>query len=1285
MTVAVDPTTGGDEPASATSTLDRVRALPTDAPAPVRWAVGAVLCGLVWLVLALAAPQGAPVGAVVQGVVLGSATALTSLGLILIWRANRFINFAQMALGGAIGLTAAHLFLTWGWPYPVAMALGVVGGVALGAAVEVLIIRRFARATRLVLTVASLGLAQLLGGLEILLPKSLFGVTSLILGSYETPLSGELFTLSSIRFSGDYVLIVAAVPLVAGGLAWMLLRTSAGIAIRASAENNDRALLLGIPVTTLHSLVWAIAGGLATLTFLLRAPITGSVSSALLGPSVLLPALTAALIAKMESLPKAVVGAMVLGALEGIIRWNWPPETVDVVNLVVILVALLAQRTGTSRAHDADGTWQDTATTKPLDARITALPLVKIAIGAGVLALVGIVVALPYLLGPSALNSVSISVIWGIVAVSLVAMTGWNGQISLGQFAIVGVGAIVAGNLMSRWNVDMFLSLAAAVAAGMLCALVLGVPALRIRGPFLAVVTLAFAAMLNSYVLNPDIFPSIVPQEVTRPAVWDRFPLTNERTMFWLCVIGLALACLLARGARRSRSGRLLLAARDNRKAAEAMSINARRASLQGFLLAGAIAGLAGGLHVLLLSGARKSTYEPIMSIEVFSNATIGGLGSLGGAIVGSMGMRSLAGELSQSGKLVINGVGLLVVLYLIPGGVAQGLGRLRDLLVRPLARRAGIDDTPPDFDAAPDPTGSVPRNDADDGAFAGQNGRDLAISAHDVCVSYGSLQVLFGVDLEVHEGEMVALLGTNGAGKSTLLKAICGLTPASGEMAAGSVRLGGRRADRIVRDGVALMPGGKSIFPTLTVAEHLRLATWTFRNDDARIDEDLARMLEVFPVLAKLMDRLAGDLSGGEQQQLALAQTLMLRPKVLMIDELSLGLAPGVVASLLQIVRALHAQGMTIILVEQSVNIALTLAERAVFMEKGAVRFEGPTRDLLERPDILRAVFLDGADAATPATPNGSGAAVDLTFDPSTPPPFAGPAPTPAHAAPAAATPVTPTVPTGPLVRTGPVLECHGVTKRFGGVTAVDNVDLTVHPGTILGLVGQNGAGKTTLLDCISGFHRIDAGRLVLRGVDVTDWAPWERARGRMGRSFQEARLFPSLTVAETVAVAYERNVLNRSMVADVLHQPASFEAELVTAARVDEILDLLNLAEHRRKLTSELSTGMRRIVELACLLAADPVVLLLDEPSAGVAQRDAEALAPLLMRIRDETGAALVVIEHDMPLLRSMCDEMVALELGGVIAQGTPHDVLTNERVISGYLGTDSTVIDRSGTAAV
>ncbi|MCB1285136.1 MAG: ATP-binding cassette domain-containing protein [Microthrixaceae bacterium] len=1282
--------TGATKPAR--SPIQRVADLTGTHPA-LRWASIAALFALVWGAFALFAPRGALPGNVLQGIVLGSATALTSLGLILVWRANRFVNFAQMTMGGTVGLTAINLFLKSGWPYLLALFVGLVGGVALGAAVERLIVRRFSNATRLVLTVASLGIAQLLGGIELLLPKWMYNETSIVMGAFPTPFSGELFTLSSIRFGGDYLIIVAVVPIVALGLAWVLGRTSAGIAIRAAAENNDRALLLGIPVASLHTLVWAIAGGLATLTYLLQAPISGAVTSAALGPTVLLPALTAALIARMESMPTAVVAAMGLGALDGVIRLNWADETTAVVNLVIILAALMWQRSGTSRAHDLDGTWQDSAGLRPLRPEVGSLPVVRVLRWASIALLSAALVAFPFVFSVSTLNATSASMIWAMVAVSLVVLTGWNGQISLGQFAIVGVGAMVAGNFMSRWNTDLFLSLIAATVGGMLTALILGVPALRIKGPFLAVVTLSFAAALDSYFLNPEIFPEIVPQQVNRPILWDRFKLEDERVMYFLCLSGLLLAVMFARGARRARSGRLLLASRDNRKAAEAMSVNARRMSLQGFLLAGAIAGLAGGLHLVLMWGAGRSSYQPIMSIEVFSATTIGGLGSIGGAIFGAVGMHTLAGELPESGKLMLNGVGLLAVLYLLPGGLASGFGRLRDLALAPLVRRAGLAPVV-DFDA---PTGADSAGSGSGGAGgagsggtgSGGAGGDVgqgappAVAAHGIDVSYGSLQVLFGVDLEVQQGEMVALLGTNGAGKSTLLKAICGLTKSSGSIvlntADGPVDLSGRRADRIVRDGIALMPGGKSIFPTLTVREHFRLASWTFRDDADRIEQDTARMLAVFPVLQRLEGRLAGDLSGGEQQQLALAQTLMLRPKVLMIDELSLGLAPGVVASLLEVVRALHAQGMTIILVEQSVNIALTLAERAVFMEKGAVRFEGPTRELLDRPDILRAVFLNGADAAGAAGDAGAGDAsgvpgepareidVDLTQN--------------GAAAFAMRSHRVDPVPVDP---DRIVLEAAGVTKKFGGVVAVDSVDLSVRAGTIVGLVGQNGAGKTTLLDCISGFHAIDHGRLMLRGHDVTDWAPHERARGRMGRSFQEARLFPSLTVAETVAVAYERNVMSQSMAADVLYQPASYESGLDTDERVDEILVLLNLDEHRYKLTSELSTGMRRIVELACLLAADPVVLLLDEPSAGVAQRDAEALGPLLMRVRDATGAALVVIEHDMPLLTSICDEMVALELGAVIARGTPEMVLSNERVISGYLGTDSSTIARSGTAS-
>jgi ABC-type branched-subunit amino acid transport system ATPase component len=528
------------------------------------------------------------------------------------------------------------------------------------------------------------------------------------------------------------------------------------------------------------------------------------------------------------------------------------------------------------------------------------------------------------------------------------------------------------------------------------------------------------------------------------------------------------------------------------------------------------------------------------------------------------------------------------------------------------------------------------------------------------VDVSYGPVQVLFGVDIEVAEGEIVALLGTNGAGKSTLLKAIMGLVkPSAGTVEFEGDKITGRPADQVTRAGVSLMPGGKGIFPTLSVEENVRLAGWMLRGDEAAIIEARERVLDLFPILQQRWGEMAGNLSGGEQQMLALAQSFVCRPRLLMIDELSLGLAPTVVGQLLEVVERIHQQGTTIVLVEQSVNVALTLAHRALFMEKGEVRFEGPTAELLDRPDILRSVFIAGANARS----DGNGAAKARPRRDSVP---AGG--TESHPRQEGEAPV--------------VLECREVTKRFGGIRAVDGVDIALQKGRILGLIGQNGAGKTTLLDCVSGFLAIDGGRVLLRGHDISDWPPYDRAANGLGRSFQDARLYPSLTAEETIAVALERHMQNRDMVAAALHLPASWESEQIAAHRVEELIELMGLGAFREKLVSELSTGSRRIVDLACILAQDPSVLLLDEPSSGVAQRESEALAPLLLRVREHTGCSMLVIEHDMPLLSSICDEMVALELGAVIARGTPSEVLEHPRVIESYLGTDESVIQRSGT---
>jgi branched-chain amino acid transport system ATP-binding protein len=513
-------------------------------------------------------------------------------------------------------------------------------------------------------------------------------------------------------------------------------------------------------------------------------------------------------------------------------------------------------------------------------------------------------------------------------------------------------------------------------------------------------------------------------------------------------------------------------------------------------------------------------------------------------------------------------------------------------------------------------------------------------LSVKGLDASYGPVQILFGLDVEIDEGEIVALLGTNGAGKSTLFKCITGLLPPSrGEVVFAGDSLVGLPTNEIAERGVVMMPGGRSVFPTLTVRENLRLASWLKRKDAAAVAEAEERVLALFPRLRDRIDQQAGDLSGGEQQMLAISQALIPDPRMLLIDELSLGLAPTVVGQLIDVVHRVHETGLTIVVVEQSVNVALQLAERAVFMEKGEFRFTGPTADLLERPDILRSVFIGGGSAAAPARETQR----------------------------AAEAPV--------------VLECVGATKRFGGITAVDNVDLVLREGQILGLIGQNGAGKTTLFDCVSGFLQLDAGRITLLGTDITELRPEQRAALGLGRSFQEARLFPSLTTAETLALARERALLSRSMVAAALGQPAAGESEEDVTATVDVLITLMGLEAFREKLTGELSTGTRRIVELACLLASDPKVIVLDEPSGGVAQRETEALGPLLQRIQAVTGTSILVIEHDMALMASICDEMYALELGAVIAHGTPAEVLEHPRVIESYLGTDQAAIRRSG----
>jgi ABC-type branched-subunit amino acid transport system ATPase component len=552
-----------------------------------------------------------------------------------------------------------------------------------------------------------------------------------------------------------------------------------------------------------------------------------------------------------------------------------------------------------------------------------------------------------------------------------------------------------------------------------------------------------------------------------------------------------------------------------------------------------------------------------------------------------------------------------------------------------------------------------------------------LLLTCKGVEVAYDQVQVLFGVDLEVRAGETVALLGTNGAGKSTLLNAMSGTVGVK----AGSIIFDGHDitdldGTRTSSLGIAQVPGGKAVFPTLTVAEHLRVAGWLYRDDPTHLEQATRDVYEMFPRLYERRDQLAGNLSGGEQQMLGLGMAFIGKPRLLVIDELSLCLAPTIVEELLEVVRRIQATGVSIIIVEQSINVALTIADRAYFLEKGEVRFEGPTAELIERDDIVRSVFLKGAasddvtDVHAPVPPAAAGA----------------PGSDGAHA-PAGGPPALLTGGNGlgsPGAGGEPILELEGLVKRFGGITAVDGTHFSVDEGQIVGLIGANGAGKTTIFDLISGFERPDEGRIILSGIDVTPLSPYQRAWLGLGRSFQDARLVPSLTVAENLAIGLERHLYLRDHLAALLNLPGVVEAEEDVAWSVADLIELMNLGAFRDKFVRELSTGSRRIVDLAMCIAHEPRVLLLDEPSSGIAQREAEALGPLLKRIQRETGCALLVVEHDMPLITAVSDRMIALEVGSAIAEGTPEEVTSDPRVVAAYLGGDPAAVNRSGAVA-
>lgn len=908
------------------------------------------------------------------GLLNGLSIALLTLGLVLVYKSGRFLNFAHAQLGVTSAMLLGTLVLDHGMNYWLALTLALVVGAAIGGLVELLVIRPLADRGRTALLVATIGVSQ------VLLAVAFFDALApdprrLVTDGYPVPFD-IAWEVEGFVLRGQHLLVLICAPLIALGLAFLLRRTATGRAIRAVASNQDAASLAGISVRRTSILTWLIAGALSALTAVLQAPEQASFDAQALGPGLLLRALGAAVLGGLTNLGGAFAAGIGLGLFEAVaLDITADSGQAEAALFCVVLIGLLIRgRTIGERSLDEPIELDERPLVIP--DIVAHRPLVRHSSRLVVVAFVLIGLVAPHL-PPFAASEdrfvLALTVSFALVGLSLTVLTGWAGQVSLGQFAFLGVGAYVAGRLIpDGWS--LVGAMLAAGVVGAVIAVLIGLPALRLRGATLALTTLGFAVVAPGWVFRQEWFTDgPAERSLPVPSIAGIGSLDSMLDVYYVALVTLALALAAVGRLRSLAPGFMLIAVRDNEKAAASFGFSPTAVRVVTFALSGFLASVAGVLWATAFRNFQPEQFRPEQSLLMFAIAVVGGLASVWGPVLGA------------------------VFLFTIPMFLGDW--------------------------------------------FKEVFGNTLQISL-----------ALAGIGLIVTQLQF---------------------------------------------------PGGLAV---------------VFRGLWQRFLNNMALATEA------------------QRHQ---------------VDE---------------------AEGSDLPLVVQGVSIS------------------------------------------------------------------------------------------------------------FGGIRALDDVDLELRSGEVVGLIGTNGAGKTTLLNVISGALAPDAGSVRARGRELVGLGAEFRAHFGIARSFQDARIFPGLSVREAVELTMSRQ------------QPIGFLAALCgapwarwgqrrMAGQADVVLARFGLTRYADVLVGELSTGTRRICDLACQSATAPRVLLLDEPTAGVAQREAEAFVPLIRQLRDELDCTILLIEHDMPLMMSLADRIYCMHGGKVIAQGTPEQMRTNPLVVASYLGTSAEAIDRSG----
>jgi branched-chain amino acid transport system permease protein len=647
--------------------------------------------------------DGTPIAVLFDALVLGMLQTLTVVGMILIYRSHRIISFVQPVLGVLGGIFTFNLAVLNEWPWLLALVCGVLMSALVGLVFQLVFVTRFFNAPRLVLTVltiaaipALIALIPQVSNLPIF-PKAEDRDPNLFRNvDIPVPFEDWHFTIGDLplRFGFAHVFSLVAVVLALIGLALFLRYTRVGTALRGAAENADRAKMLGISVQNLSMIAWTIAGTISGLGVILfngtQEALGGGDPSD--GLRLFVLPLAGAVVAGFRSYGIGAYSTVLLFVFRTAVDNRYPDYValVDVGVFVLIVIAFLLHRRRGQRSEEVEAsTWESMQEYRGVPAEMYTVPSLNYT--RYIFIIIGVVglLAVPWITSPGQTNNAGYLLCVAIAIMSLVVLTGWTGQVSLGQWAFVAVGAVVGGALTSRTGVPFWVAIIIVPIFTGAFALLMGLPALRIRGLFLAVATFGFAVAVERALFNERYFGWLLPERIDRPTLF-LLDFEDNRSAYYLNLFALFLVVLLIVTLRRTRAGRLMIGARDNEANLQAFGVSPVRMRLSAFALSGFLCGFAGVLVAHHQRAATMADFTALQSFNIFVIAVVGGIGSVMGGLLAALYFSGLT-LIPQDNPiiaLIAGDLGTLAILYILPGGLASLVIGLRDSVLRIVAQR---------------------------------------------------------------------------------------------------------------------------------------------------------------------------------------------------------------------------------------------------------------------------------------------------------------------------------------------------------------------------------------------------------------------------------------------------------------------------------------------------------------------------------------------------------------------------------------------------------------------